>query len=70
MFDETTPNLPGIFLFGHYLESYSKKDVKMDHTNIYPEDLDSLCQEISNGGLGIVVHSPSGLLSKSFSVCG
>ena len=32
-----------------------KKEVKIDDTTIYPEDLTSPCQEFSNGGLGIVV---------------
>ena len=28
VFDETNPNLSGIFLFGHYLESYFEKEAK------------------------------------------
>ena len=32
-----------------------KKEVKIDDTTIYPEDLTSPRQEFSNGGLGIVV---------------
>ena len=36
----------------------------MDHTKIYLKDLDSPRQELSNGGPGIAVCSPSGLLAK------
>ena len=38
----------------------SKKEVKMDYTKIDTADLDSPCQEVSNGGLRFVIHSPSG----------
>ena len=44
-----------MFLFGRYLISYFENEVKKDHSKIYPEDLNSPCQELSNGGLEIVV---------------
>ena len=54
LFDEANLNLAGLFLFGHYLESYVEKG-KKDHTKIDRSDLNSPCRELSNGGLGIVV---------------
>ena len=44
-----------MFLFRRYLERYFENEVNMDHTKIYPEDLNSACRELSNGGLEIVV---------------
>ena len=45
----------GAFLFGRYSESHVEKEAKMNHTEMYSEDLDSFHRELSNGGLEIVV---------------
>ena len=44
-----------MFLFGYYLESYFEKRPKIIFTKIYQADFDFHCQELSNGGLGVVV---------------
>ena len=41
----------------------------MDDAKLDPEDLDFPRQVLSNGGLGIVVHSPSGSSGNQFFVC-
>ena len=43
------------FCLGILLEVVLKKEVKITFTKIDPADLDSLCQELSNGGLKSVV---------------
>ena len=48
-------NLPGLFLFGHYLNIYVEKEVKMDQTKMDPKDLNSPHQELSVCGLRFVV---------------
>ena len=58
----------GAFLFGRYSESHVEKEVKMNHTEMYSEDLDSFCRELSNGGLEIVVSNPSGSFGDLFCV--
>ena len=55
VFDETNPNLPGAFLFGHYFRSYYEKEVKIARTKMHLTDLNSPRRELSNGGLRIVV---------------
>ena len=40
---------------GIILEVILKKEAKKDNGKWNPEDLDSPCQELSNGGLGIVI---------------
>ena len=42
------------FCFGIILKVILKKEVKMDHTKMDSADLSFPCQELSNGGLGIV----------------
>ena len=37
------------------MTSYFENEVKIDHTKMYPEDLNTPRQELSNGGLGIAV---------------
>ena len=41
----------------------NNRSSKNDHRKIYLKDLDSRCRELSNSGLGIVVHNPSGSLA-------
>ena len=49
------PILLGPVAFGHYLESYFEKEVKMTFIKLDQADLNSLHRELSNGGLEIVV---------------
>ena len=55
VFGEANPILLSPFLFGHYLQNYFEKEVKMTFINVDKADLDSPRRELSNGGLGIVV---------------
>ena len=55
MIDEANLNLLGVFLFGSYFESYFEKEAKINFTKVYPEDLNSLRGELSNGGLRFAV---------------
>ena len=55
VFDDENPNLPGLFLFGHDFEGYFENRSQMNFTKIEPADLNSPRQELSNGGLRIVV---------------
>ena len=45
-------------MFGRYLESFLKNEVKMGQTKIVPTDLDSPRRELSVRGLGFVVAIP------------
>ena len=55
MFGEANPHLCGMFLFGHYLQSYFEKRGQNGSHKLDQADLNSPRQDLSNDGLGIVV---------------
>ena len=53
------------FCLGVILRDILKRG-EHDHTKMYLADLNSPHRELSNGGIGIVAHSPSGSLANYF----